>query len=154
MRRGPDSRERYFWEITHRQSQVAFRRLVRRKKKAFLARLEQDLYQLILSQDSGEAWRPFHEHSTPPAITSTEAWGHYASSLYTVPGQPPLPDPPEPCPHTRVFFTAEMVKKAIDRMRIGRAYDHDGLEAEHFINAKDLLVELLAMMFKRGPCHV
>ena len=72
--------------ITHRQSQNAFRRLVRRKKRAFLATIEQELYQLFLSQDSGEAWRFFREHSPPPTITSTEVWGQYASSLYTVMG--------------------------------------------------------------------
>ncbi|RYA67317.1 hypothetical protein DD598_28790, partial [Enterobacter cloacae complex sp. 2DZ2F16B1] len=82
-----------------------------------------------------------------------EDWGQYASSLYTVPEQPPLPDPHDPCPHICAFFTAEMVRKAIDRMRTRRAYDHDGLVAEHFTHVKDLLAELLAMMFNRSMCE-
>lgn len=65
--------------ITHRQSRIAFRRLVRRKKRAFLAHMERDLYQLFLSRDSGEAWRLFHEHSPPPVITSPDVWGQYAT---------------------------------------------------------------------------
>ena len=108
---------------------------------------------MFLSRDSGEAWRLFHEHSTPPVITSPEVWGQYATSLYTVPGQEPLPDPTEPCPPTSTFFTAEMVKRAIDRMKTGRAYDHDGLVAEHFIHARDMLVEILAVLFNRVMCE-
>ncbi|MCO5607954.1 hypothetical protein L7F22_062156 [Adiantum nelumboides] len=94
--------------ITHRQSQTAFRRLVRRKKRAYLAQLERDLFDLFLSRDSGDAWRFFHEHSPPPVITSPAVWGQYVTSLYTVPGQDPLPDPTEPCPPTSTFFTTEM----------------------------------------------
>jgi len=127
---GPSFRGMYFWESSPTNSQrITFRRLVRWKKGAFLAQLEQDLYHLFLSQDSGEAWRLFHEHSSPLVITSTEVWGQYAASLYTVPGQPPLPDPLISCPQTCAFFTTEMVKKAIDRMRTRRTYDHDGLVA-------------------------
>ncbi|MCO5566432.1 hypothetical protein L7F22_020109 [Adiantum nelumboides] len=139
--------------ITYRQSRIALRRLVRRKKRGFLAQLERDLYQLFLSRDSGEAWRLFHEHFPPPVITSPEIWGQYAASLYTVPGQPPLPDPPEPCPDTSTFFTTEMVKKAINRMRTRRAYDHDGLVAVHLIHARDLLSEMLARLFSRVMCE-
>lgn len=135
--------------ITYRQSRIALRRLVRRKKRTFLAQLEHDLYQLFLSKDSSEAWRFFHEHSPPPVITSPEIWGQYATSLYDVPGQPPLPDPIESCPATSTFFTKEMVKKAIDRMKTRRAYDHDGLVAEHLIHARDLLSEVLARLFNR-----
>ena len=123
------------------------------KKRAFLTRLKQDLYQLFLSQDSGKAWRLFHEHSPPPAITSTETWGQYTLALYTVARQPPLPDPPEPCPHRCAFFTTEMVRKAIGRLRTGRAYDHDCLVAEHFIHAKDMLAKFLAMMFNCAMCE-
>ena len=139
--------------ITYRQSRVTFRRLVRRKKRAFLTQLERDLYQLFLGRDSGEAWRLFHEHSPPPVINSPEIWGQYAASLYTVPEQPPLPDPPEPCPATSTFFTGEMVKKAIDRMRTRRSYDHDGLVAEHLIHARDLLADGLARLFNRVMCE-
>ncbi|MCO5563615.1 hypothetical protein L7F22_017262 [Adiantum nelumboides] len=135
---------------TRRQSQIIFRRLVRRKKRAYLSQLDRDLYQLFMSQDLGEAWRLFHEHSPPPAITSTETWGEYATSLFTTSGLPPLPDPLEPCSETCPFYTAERVRKAIDRMKTGRAHDHDGLVAEHFIHARDMLVELLAMMFNRA----
>ena len=38
-------------------------------------------------------------------------------------------------------------------MRTGRAYDHDGLVAEHFIHARDMLAELLAVMFNRAMCE-
>jgi len=38
-------------------------------------------------------------------------------------------------------------------MRIRRAYDHDGLVAMHFIHARDMLAELLAMMFNRAMCE-
>ena len=82
-------------------------------------------------------------------ITSPEISGQYAASLYTVPGQPPLLDPPEPCPATSTFFTTKMVKKAIERMRTRRAYDHDGLVAEHLIHARDLLLEVFAQLFNR-----
>ena len=80
--------------ITHRQSQITFRRLVRRKKRSFLARLEQELYEVFLSQDSKEAWRLFQDQQAPTPITSTETWGQYATSLYTMPNQPSLPLPP------------------------------------------------------------
>ena len=40
-----------------------------------------------------------------------------------------------------------------DRMRTGRAYDHEGLVAEHFMHARDMLVELLAVMFNRAMCE-
>ena len=139
--------------ITYRQSRITFRRLVRRKKRAYLAQMERDLYQMFLSRDSGEAWRLFHEHSPPLVITSPDVWGQYATSLYTVPRQEPLPDPREPCPATSTFFTTEMVHRAIDRMRTGRSYDHDGLVAEHFIHARDLLMEVLAVMFNRAMCE-
>ncbi|MCO5581886.1 hypothetical protein L7F22_035775 [Adiantum nelumboides] len=46
-----------------------------------------------------------------------------------------------------------MVKRAIDRMRTGKAYDRDGLVAEHFIHARDMLVELLAVLFNRVMCE-
>ncbi|KAH7440397.1 hypothetical protein KP509_04G105200 [Ceratopteris richardii] len=139
--------------ITYRQSQIAFRRLVRRKKRAYLSQLERDLYQMFLSRDSREAWRLFHEHSTPPAITSPDVWDQYATSLYMVPGQEPLPSREEPCPATSTFFTARMVQRAIDRMRTGRAYDHDGLVAEHSIHARDMLMEVLVVLFNRAMCE-
>ena len=100
-----------------------------------------------MSQDSAKAWKLFHEHSPPPAITSIETWGEYAASLYTVPGQSPLPKPLEPCPETCTFFIAEIVKKAIDKMKTRKAYDHDGLVAKHFIHANDVLAKLLMVMF-------
>ena len=46
-----------------------------------------------------------------------------------------------------------MVKKAIDKMRTRRAYDHDGLVAEHLIHARDLLSEVLAWLFNRVMCE-
>ena len=86
-------------------------------------------------------------------ITSPDVWGQYAASLYTISGQPPLPEPIEPCPTTSTFFTTEMVKKAIDKMKTNRAYDHDGLVAEHLIHARDLLSEVLARLFNRVMCE-
>ncbi|MCO5551840.1 hypothetical protein L7F22_005344 [Adiantum nelumboides] len=139
--------------IAHRQSQIAFRRLVRRKKRTYLAELERYLFDLFLSRDSGEACRFFLEHSPPPVITSPAVWGQYATSLYTVPGQDPLPDPTEPCPPTSTFFTTDMVKRAIDKMKTGKAYDHDGLVAEHLIHARDMLVKVLAVLFNRAMCE-
>lgn len=73
---------------THRQSRIAFRHVVQRKKRAFLAHLEEELYQLFLSQDSAKAWRLFDEPSPTLAITSPKVWGHCAASLCTVLGQP------------------------------------------------------------------
>ncbi|MCO5577030.1 hypothetical protein L7F22_030852 [Adiantum nelumboides] len=129
------------------------RRLVRRKKRAYLAQLERNLYDIFLSRNSGEAWRFFHEHSPPPVITSPDVWGQYATALYTVLGQDPLLDPTDPCPPTSNFFTTEMVKRSIARMRTGSAYDHIGLVAEHFIHARDTLVEVLAVLFNRAMCE-
>ena len=83
-------------------------------------------------------------------ITSPEVWDQYATSLYTVRGQPPLP---KPCPTTSTFFTTEIVKKAIDRMKTRRAYDHEGLVSEPLIQARDLLSEVLAWLFNRVMCE-
>ena len=44
-------RELLLGVITYRQSRIALRRLVRRKKRAFLAQIERDLYKLFLSRD-------------------------------------------------------------------------------------------------------
>eukprot|EP00250_Pteridium_aquilinum_P021770 c25217_g4_i1 orf=6-257(-) len=38
-------------------------------------------------------------------------------------------------------------------MRTRRTYDHDGLVAEHFIHARDMLAELLAVVFNRAMCE-
>ena len=42
-----------------------------------------------------------------------------------------------------------MVRKAIDRMKTRRSYDHEGLVAEHFIHAKDIIARLITVMFIR-----
>ena len=42
------------------------------------------------------------------------------------------------------FFTPQNVRNAIDRLQFGKAQDHDGLGAEHFIYARDTLLSLLA----------
>ena len=136
--------------ITHKQSKKMYSRIVRRKKRNYLAQLEKELYHLFLSQDSAEAWKFFQERTPPPAITSTEVWGEYAKTLYTVLGQEPLPEPLEICPQNYSFFTKEMVRKAIDKMKTKRAYDHEGLVAEHFINAKDIITGLITVMFNRA----
>lgn len=43
-----------------------------------------------------------------------------------------------------------MVRKAIDRMRTRRAYDHEGLVAEHFIHARDILADFLERAMYEG----
>ena len=43
-----------------------------------------------------------------------------------------------------------MIRKAIDKLKTKRAYDHEGLVAEHFINAKDIITGLITVMFNRG----
>ena len=40
-----------------------------------------------------------------------------------------------------------MVKKALDKMKTRRSYDHEGLVAEHLIHAKDILAGLISVMF-------
>ena len=44
---------------THKQARSIFRRLVRRKKRAYLSKVEHEFYQLFLGQDSKEAWKAF-----------------------------------------------------------------------------------------------
>ena len=92
----------------------------------------------------------FQEQSPPPAITSVETWGNYGTSLYTVPRQPSIPDPLESCPQMCTFFADEMVRKAIDKMKTRRSYDHVGLVAEHFVHAKDTIAGLITVMFNRA----
>ena len=127
-----------------------YSRLVRRKKRNYLAQLEKELYHLFLSQDSAEAWKFYQERSPPPAIASIEVREEYAKTLYTVPRQESLPEPLEACPQNYSFFTEEMIRKAIDKMKTKRAYDHEGLVAEHFINAKDIISGLITAMFNRA----
>ena len=43
-----------------------------------------------------------------------------------------------------------MIRKAIDKMKTKRAYDHEGLVAKHFINAKDIIIGLITAMFNRA----
>lgn len=43
---------------------MIFRRLVRRKKRAYLAKLEEVIYQLFLGKDSKRAWRLFQERDS------------------------------------------------------------------------------------------
>ena len=84
--------------ITYKQSRIALRRLVRRKKRAFLAQLERDLYQLFLSRDSGEAWRLFHEHSPPPVITSPRNLGSVCNIIIYSTGATAFTRPPRAMP--------------------------------------------------------
>ena len=129
-------REVFSGVITHKQSHMSFRCLVRKKKRNYLAHLKRKLYHLFLCQDSPEAWKLFQEQSPPLAIISNETWGKYATSLYTLPWQLSMPHPLESCPHICTFFTDEMVRKAIDRMKTRRSYDLKGLVAEHVVHAK------------------
>ena len=43
-----------------------------------------------------------------------------------------------------------MVKKAIDKMKTRRSYDHEGLVVEHLMHAKDILTGFISMMFNRA----
>ena len=43
-----------------------------------------------------------------------------------------------------------MVRKAIDKMKTRRSYDHEGLVAEHFIHAKDIITGFITVMFNRA----
>ena len=43
-----------------------------------------------------------------------------------------------------------MIRKAIDRMKTRRSYDHEDLEAKHFIHAKDIITGLITVMFNRA----
>ena len=64
-----------------------------------------------------------------------------------------MPDPQQPCPKSSTFFTTNMVKKSIDKMKTSRAYDHDGLVVEHFIHATDMLVVPLAVLLNKAMCE-
>ena len=42
-----------------------------------------------------------------------------------------------------------MVRKVIDKMKNRRSYDHEGLVAERFIHAKDIIAVLIAVMVNK-----
>lgn len=138
---------------THKQAQTSFRRLVRKKKRDFLAQQEAEIYQLFLGQDSEKAWRMFQERSPPTPIAAPGIWHTYARTLYEVPGQPPTLPPTSLRPTHSTFYTPHMVVEAIDRLHNGRAQDHEGLVAEHFIHARDTIAPILAWMFNRAMCE-
>ena len=137
--------------LSHRgQSRIIFQRLT---KRAFLAQLERYISALFESRLS-RGLEIVLESTPLRRLLPLRILGvEYAASLYAIPEQPPLRDPPEPCPHISAFFTVEMVRKAIDRLSSGRAQDHDGIVAEHFIHARDMIADLLALMFNRAMCE-
>lgn len=87
-----------------------------RKKK-----LEAEIYQLFLGQDSKRAWKMFQERQPPTPITAPETWHAYARSLYDVPGQPPISAAFVQCPDHSGFFTIRTVSDVIDILHNGRA---------------------------------
>lgn len=89
----------------------------------------------------------------PPIITSLETLGDNVASLYTILEQPPLLAPPKSCTQTYTFFRVEMVKKVFGRLGLGRSHYHNGLVAEHFVHARNMIAYLLAFMFSRAMCE-
>ncbi|MCO5608775.1 hypothetical protein L7F22_062991 [Adiantum nelumboides] len=53
-------------EITHRQAQRRMQSLIRRKKREWEERQYWELYHLLMSRDSEEAWRRIRERGRPP----------------------------------------------------------------------------------------
>lgn len=87
------------------------------------------------------------------AITSPNTWEEYATWLHTMPHQVPLPDLPKLCPPTCTFFTIELVKKAINKLSNRGIQDCAVLVVEHFIHDKDMVANLLALMFTIAMCE-
>ncbi|MCO5582230.1 hypothetical protein L7F22_036122 [Adiantum nelumboides] len=109
-----------------------------------------DIYHLLISQDSAEAWRRIRPPRSPTPIQDPVTWHRYAGSLYEIPGQPPIPTPSATRPISSTFFTTHMVKKAISHLQHGRARDQAGLQAEHLIYGCDALAPLIAHLFNRA----
>ncbi|KAH6554959.1 hypothetical protein KP509_1Z293800 [Ceratopteris richardii] len=103
-----------------------------------------------MSRDCATAWRALHEPRPLTRIVDPHTWHTYASRLYDIPGQPPLPIPPTPSPVISTLFTAGMVRQAIHRLQHGRSADHTGLHGEHFIYAVDIVSHLIAHLFNRA----
>jgi len=141
--------QRALEEITEREAGRQMRALTRRKRRAFEETQELKLYHLLMSMDCATAWRTLREPRPTTPIEDPQTWHDYAERLYEVPGQPPIPEPPEPRPTTSTFFTAAMVERAIRRLQHGRATDHTGLQSEHLIYAADILAPLIAHVFNR-----
>ena len=78
---------------THNQARATFQRLVRKKKRLYLAKFEDNLYRLFLGRESKRAWRMFNERQPTTQLTSPQVWHEYAKVLYDILGQPPLPHP-------------------------------------------------------------
>ncbi|MCO5600622.1 hypothetical protein L7F22_054737 [Adiantum nelumboides] len=77
-------------EITHREAQRRMHSLTRRKKRAWEEIQYWDLYHLLMSRDSKEAWRRIRESRQPTPNQDPQQWHHYAESLYHIPDQPPI----------------------------------------------------------------
>lgn len=138
---------------TRSQAMTLKRRMVRKKKRAYLAKLEEVYYQMFLGRDSKRAWQMMHERQPPIQITSPDAWLEYGRHLYDVLGQSPIGPPNAHRPAQCSFFTWRMVRDAIYRLQNGKAQDRDGLMGEHFSHACDVLTPTLASMFNRAVCE-
>ena len=112
---------------THNEARATFERLVRRKKRLYLAKFEDHLYRLFLGRESKRAWKMFNERQPTTQLTSPQVWHEYAKVLYDIPGQPHLPHLNSSHPHESIFLTPQNVRNAIDRLQFGKAQDHDGL---------------------------
>eukprot|EP00249_Psilotum_nudum_P009654 c22069_g1_i1 orf=27-1430(-) len=140
-------------EITHRQSQRRMQSLTRRKKREWEETQYWEIYHLLMSRDSKEAWRRIRERRQSTPIHDPVIWRDYAESLYHVPHQPVIPTPQSPRPTDPVFFTTSMVKGAISRLQHGRVHDQFDLQAEHTIYGRDTLASLLAHLFNRATAE-
>ena len=103
-----------------------------------------------MSMDSATAWRTLREPRPTTPIEDPRVWHDYAEKLYEVPGQPPIPQPPETRPRRSSFFTPTMVEKAIKHMQHRRSADHTGLQSEHIIYAASTIAPLIAHVFNRA----
>ncbi|MCO5558932.1 hypothetical protein L7F22_012523 [Adiantum nelumboides] len=112
-------------EITHRQAQRRMKSLIHRKKREWEERRYWELYHLLMSRDSGDAWRCIRERGCPTPIHDPHLWHDYAERLYQIPGQPPIPTPQRPSPTTASFFTSHMNTPLLELMqKIGS--NHNG----------------------------
>ena len=142
--------QRALGEITEREARRQMKTLTRRKRRAFEETQELELYRLFMSMDSATAWRTLREPRPSTPIEDPQTWHDYAERLYDIPGQPPIPHPPEARPMSSSFFTAEMVERAIRLLQHRRSADHTGLQSEHLIYAATTIAPLIAHVFNRA----
>lgn len=129
-----------------------YKRLVRCKKRQFLARNEEELRSLLFSCDSKEFWRKFLRLKSQAPLTDSHVWSVYTTALYDVPDQPDIDLSHAPRPQSATLFTPNSVRAAVSRMKNGRAKDHDGLQTEYVIHGIDALASVLSRLFNESVC--